>query len=87
MFGQHVKHTVLLPVAREDDTMSRVNPLRNVITVMMASQRALDTAKLPSERNKKDKLFNDLFESKQWVWSTGGVSHGQKFISQLQECL
>ena len=35
-------------------------------------------------------MFNDLisfFESKQWVWSTGGVSHGQRFITQLQECL
>ena len=94
-FGQHVKYTVLLSVVREDsnDTKFQVKPLRNAFTVMMASQRALDMAKLPSkiqERNNKDKLFNDLvsfFESKSWVWSTGGVSHGQQFISRLLECL
>lgn len=75
-----MKYTVTLPTPRKESaTISEVNPLRNAFAIMMASQRAIDMAKLPpkvNERN-KDKLFNDLvsfLESKQWVWSTGGVS-------------
>ena len=55
---------------------------------MMASQRALDTTKLPpkiSERN-KDK-FNDLVSFQEQAMNTGGVSHGQRIITQLQQCL
>ena len=48
MFGQHVKFTATLPTPSEEPaTVSKVNPLRNVFTIMMASQRVLDMAKLP----------------------------------------
>ena len=48
MFGQHVKLTVTLPTLSEESaTVSEVNPLRNAFSILMASQRALDKAKLP----------------------------------------
>ena len=48
MFGQHVKFAATLPTpSKEPATVSKVNPLRNVFTIMMASQRVLDMAKLP----------------------------------------
>ena len=48
MFGQHVKFTATLPTTSEEPArVSKVNPLRNVFTIMMASQRVLDMAKLP----------------------------------------
>ena len=94
VFGQHVKFTETLATVREPQSSSVSSmALRNAFMVLMDSQRAIDMAKLPpkiQERNKKDKLFNDLvsfFESKRWEWSTGGRSHGQQFITQLQECL
>ena len=100
MFDQHVKFTVkfivsqTLALVHEDaQSASASSTLPNVFEFLMASQRAVDNATLPfkiQERNKKDKLFNDLvsfFESKGWEWSSGGRSHGQKFLTELQQCL
>ena len=93
VFGQHVKYIVTLSVREDAQSPCSSTTLQNAFIVLMGSQRAIDMVKLPpkiQEKNIKDKLFNDLvsfFESKRWKWSTGGQSHGQKFIAQFQECL
>ena len=93
MFGQHVKLIVSQTVHEDAQSASASSTLPNAFEVLMASQKTVDKAMLPlkiQERNKKDKLFNDLgsiFENKGWEWSIGGRSHGQKFLMELQQCL
>ena len=93
MFGQHVKFIVSQTVHEDAQSASASSTLPNAFEVLMASQKTVDKATLPlkiQERNKKEKLFNDLvsvFECKGWEWSTGGRSHGQKFLTELQQCL
>ena len=75
MFGQHVKFIVsqTLALVREDaQSASAFSTLPNAFEVLIASQKTVDKVTLPlkiQERNKKDKLLDDLvsfFESKGW---------------------
>lgn len=69
MFGQHFKFIVSQTVHEDAQSASASSTLPNAFEVLMASQKTVDKATLPlkiQERNKKDKLFNDLvsfFES------------------------
>ena len=75
MFVQHAKFIVsrTLALVREDaQSASASSTLPNAFEAFIASLKTVDKATLPlkiQERNKKDKLFNDLvsfFESKGW---------------------
>ena len=87
LFGSYL---VQLQVTLQDTPQSQT--LRNAFTVLMCSARE-DGRKLPPRievRTKKDQLYNDVvsfFEKNGWEWTTGGDSHGKKFVQQLQETL
>ena len=94
MFGQHVKFSVTLAKDDESDTAFLVvSPLRNAFTVTMASQRACReqwiwrSYHLKFGKETRTSYLVSFFESKRWEWNTGGGSHGQQFITQLQESL
>ena len=93
MFGSHIKYLVQLQLTVPDVPQSS-QTLRNAFTILMSSSRAMKSEKkLPPRiqvRTKKDQLYNDVvsfFEKNGWEWTTGGDSHGKKFVQQLQETL
>ena len=62
VFGWHIKFIVSVP---EQGESSSHDVLKNAFSIMMESQRRICAQTLPqpiSEKNKKDKLFNDLLQ-------------------------
>ena len=62
VFGWHIKFIVSVP---EQGESSSHDVLKNAFSIMMESQRCICAQTLPqpiSEKNKKDKLFNDLLQ-------------------------
>ena len=58
--------TVKFRVSTQSESVaSSVNPVKNAFEIMMSNQRELCRPRLPErliEKNKKDKLFNDLID-------------------------
>jgi len=94
-FGSHIKYSVQQQLTvQEAGVPQSSQTLRNAFSVLMSSSRARESQKkLPPRvqvRTKKDQLFNDLVsfpEKNGWEWTTGGDTHGKKFVEQLQETL
>ena len=84
MFGSHIKYLVQLQLTVPDVPQSS-QTLRNAFTILMSSSRARESEKKLPLRTKKDQLYNDVVYF--WEWTTGGDSHGKKFVQQLQETL
>ena len=90
-FGNFIKFRVISE--NESLAPTGVDPVKNAFEIMMNSQRQLRKPRLPEriiEKNKKDKLFNDLItllESKGLKWTEGEITSGKCFVATLTSVL
>ena len=84
-----LRYVVLLAALLKDQCPSRSVETVNVLDILMAGQRRLCMPSLPNrveERNRKDKLFNDLIsllESIGKKWPSSEVQSGKSFLTNV----
>ena len=97
-FGRFLKYLVKQKQKEGESCSSTASTLRNAFDVLMSSQRALQRSRLlrqlpepVDERNKNDKLFNDLLlfmESKNLKLEHDEIqSFGQRLVKALRDTL